>query len=141
MSILDIEKERKKALKRAKIYIPVTLFCLLFGFIYEKYGHGVYSNFMIYAFAFPLIGGMIFWLLIGTSRRNFYFSKVFLNCHAASIATFTVGSIFKGVLDIYGTTSKLCKVYWTAGVILAFIAVISYFRTNHMGRVGKTRNR
>lgn len=135
MSTSDIEKAR--ALKRAKIYIPITLFCMLFGFIYEKYSHGVYSNFMIYAFVFPLIGGMFFWLLIGTSRKSFHFNRLFLNCHAASIATFTVGSIFKGVLDIYGTTSKHCYVYWIAGIIFASIAVVSYLRTRRIGRYGK----
>jgi hypothetical protein len=39
--------EKEQALKRAKIYIPITLFCMLFGWVYEKYSFGVYSNYMI----------------------------------------------------------------------------------------------
>lgn len=120
--------EKEQALKRAKIYIPITLFCMLFGWVYEKYSFGVYSNYMIYAFVFPLIGGMIFWLLIGTSKKKFRFNNIFLKCHSASISTFTVGFIFKGVLDIYGTTSSLCYVYWIVGIIFISIAVISYLR-------------
>jgi len=123
-----INNERIQALKRAKIYIPVTLFCMLFGWIYEKFSFGVYSNYMIYAFVFPFIGGVVFWFLIGTSKKKISLNKIFIKCHSASIATFTVGFIFKGVLDIYGTTSNLCNVYWIAGIAFAFIAVIFCFR-------------
>lgn len=129
LSTSVIENKREQALERAKRYIPITLFCMLFGWIYEKFSFGVYSNYMIYAFVIPLMGGMIFWLLIGTSKKKIYFNKIFINCHSASIATFTVGFIFKGVLDIYGTTSNLCNVYWIVGIIFIFIAVISYLRT------------
>ena len=34
------------------------------------------------------------------------------------IYTFAVGSIFRGILDIYGTTNALSAVYWWAGVVL-----------------------
>jgi hypothetical protein len=121
-----IDNEREKELMRAKGYIPITLFCLIFGWIYELFSFGVYSNYMIYSFVFPFIGGVTFWLLIRTSRKKYYFSKLFINCHSASIATFTMGFIFKGVLDIYGTTSNLCNVYWIVGIIFALIAVLSY---------------
>ena len=126
MSTSVIENEKKQALKRAKIYIPITLFCILFGWVYEMYSFGVYSNYMIYAFIFPLIGGIIFWLLIGTSKKIIYINKILINSHSASIATFTFGFIFKGVLDIYGTTSNLCNIYWIVGITFACVAVISY---------------
>jgi len=80
-----IEHDREQALKRARKYIPITLFCLAFGWIYEIYSFGVYSNFMIYAFVFPLIGGMAFWLLIGTAKKRIYYYKMFVNCQSASI--------------------------------------------------------
>ena len=135
MSTLVISNEREQALKRAKKYIPITLFCILFGWVYEMFSFGVYSNFMIYAFVFPFAGGMVFWLLIGTSRKKLHFNKVFIKCHSASIATFTVGFIFKGILDIYGTKSYLCNVYWIAGIILISIAVISAVISNQKAKI------
>ena len=43
----------------------------------------------------------------------------------SGLAALTVGSIFKGVLDIYGTTNKLIAVYPAATAVLISAAVIS----------------
>ena len=43
----------------------------------------------------------------------------------SGLAALTVGSIFKGVLDIYGTTNKLIAVYPAAAAVLISAAVIS----------------
>jgi hypothetical protein len=37
--------------------LAATLFFAFFGAVYEAFGHGVYSYFMIYAFAFPPADG------------------------------------------------------------------------------------
>jgi uncharacterized membrane protein YraQ (UPF0718 family) len=44
----------------------------------------------------------------------------------SGLAALTVGSIFKGVLDIYGTTNKLIAVYPAAAAVLISAAVISF---------------
>ena len=45
------------------------------------------------------------------------------NC---GIATLTVGSIFQGVLEIYGTTNSLVNVYLVLGNMLIISAVAIY---------------
>lgn len=40
-------------------YLAVTAACVLLGAVYETFSHGVFSYYMIYAFAFPLAGGVI----------------------------------------------------------------------------------
>ena len=40
-------------------YLTASVFCALFGAVYELFSHGVYSYWMIYAFAFPLLLGAI----------------------------------------------------------------------------------
>jgi hypothetical protein len=47
----------RKARKTAGVYLGVSLFCCLFGFIYERHSHGVHSGYMAYMFFFPLLGG------------------------------------------------------------------------------------
>ena len=54
--ILDIEKQQKQLEKTAFFYLLVSLFCALFGGVYEYFSHEVYSNCMIYAFFIPLAG-------------------------------------------------------------------------------------
>ena len=43
-------------MKKTLSYLFLSLFVLLFGQIYEHFSHGVYSNYMIFAFLFPLLG-------------------------------------------------------------------------------------
>ena len=110
--------------KTAFIYFLVALFCALFGAVYELFSHEVYSFYMIYAFAFPLVGGTLpFWVLSRVSG-GFCPGAAVRNLYHSGIATLTVGSIVRGVLEIYGTTNVLSGYYFKAGGFLLIIAVI-----------------
>ena len=91
----------------------ITAFCAVFGEIYELFGHGVYSDYMIYAFMIPL-------MLYGkkeipdTARHLWNYG----------VATLTVGCIFQGILEIYGTTNRLAIIYPSVGFGL-FAAAVS----------------
>lgn len=100
-----------------------TLFLALFGAIYETFSHGVFSFYMIYAFAFPLVLGVTLYLILLFVRK--YPNRVFLNLWNSAIAAFSVGSVFQGVLEIYGTTNSLSVVYPAVGGILAASALAS----------------
>lgn len=116
MSISAIDGREQMA-RTGFFYLAVTLVCAAFGAVYETFSHGVYSYFMLYAFAFPLCGGVLPYFLFAHTR-------VHLPCRAArsiyhaGIATCTVGSIVKGILEIYGTTNWLSQVYWYIGALL-----------------------
>ena len=58
----------RSTLKIARNYAIVTLICLVVGVVYEIFSHGVWSVFMIGAFAVPLVLGVIPNLLIGFSN-------------------------------------------------------------------------
>lgn len=118
--------EKSRMEKTAFVYFLIALFCALFGAVYEVFSHEVYSFFMIYAFAFPLVGGTLpFWVLArketvkcpGAIARNLYHS---------GIATLTVGYIVRGVLDIYGTTNELSGYYFSIGGLLVIAGVVLY---------------
>jgi len=97
--------------------IIATAFIALFGAIYEAFSHGVYSYFMIYAFAIPLIMGVLLYAALLIKRKNP--RKSFLNIWNTAIATLSIGCVFKGILDIYGTANDLILVYPVAGAVLA----------------------
>lgn len=109
-----------------------TVFCAVFGCIYEHFSFGVYSNFMLYAFCVPLVLGAMPFLFMGIRRLNNSaedglqqkqsvewsqeaYSVIACRLWHAGIATLTVGFLFKGILDIYGTASALTVIYWIAG--------------------------
>ena len=98
-------------------YLPAALFCLLFGEVYELFGHGVYSVFMLGAFAVPLLLGALPFCLMRRAGRPF--PRGTADLIHAGVATLTAGSLVQGVLEIYGTSSPLTAVYWIVGAVLA----------------------
>ena len=106
-----------KLVRSALVHTAVAAFCALFGAVYEEYSHGVISYFMIYAFAFPLVLGVLVPLALCAAKKRVPSQKAAW-CWNAGIATLTVGSIFYGVIEIYGTTNRLASVYPAVGGIL-----------------------
>ena len=98
---------------------------ILFGAIYERFSHEVYSYYMIYAFAFPLVLGVLPGLSIVLFDLRIP-SATTIRLWSYGIAVLTVGSAFKGVLDIYGTTNRLIWVYPVSGVILLLSALLTH---------------
>ena len=117
-----------------KSLLPITLttvFVFVFAKIYGIFSHGVSSAFMSYAFLLPL--SLIFFpklLNLCTGNRLWNGSleteegekKLFLSSLASflwksGVAVLTVGSLYKGVLDIYGTSGSFEWVYLVVGVL------------------------
>lgn len=125
MFTLGTSEGREIACKKASAYIPVTIFVMLLGFVYELFGHGVYSPFMVYAFVFPLVFGLVFWYLMSRVQKEVVINSLFVNSWTAMLFTFMMGFLYKGVLDIYGTYAKLSLVYWIVGGVLFMVSVIA----------------
>lgn len=54
-----------------------------------------------------------------------------------ALATLTVGSILKGVLDIYGTTNRLMIAYPATGIALIILAAVLVIREKKAGRTSR----
>ena len=105
--------------------IAETVVFALFGGIYEIFSHQVYSYYMIYAFAIPLLLGVLVYAVFLFYDRCP--GRVARNLWNSGVATLGVGCVFRGVLDIYGTTNALIIVYPVAGALLlasGFIAAL-----------------
>ena len=103
-----------------------TVSCVIFAIIYESFSHGIYSNFMIFAFIIPLILGAgvsyMFYFLKFKKLPNRLENQIY----NAGVETLTFGSIIEGVLQIYGTTNSKVYVYLVIGVLLLVISINSY---------------
>ena len=114
-------------LKKAMTQLYVTLFVALFGAIYEHFSHEVYSFYMIYAFAIPLVLGVLPYSLAalhGAAAIQIRGTKYW----NAGICTLTLGSVFQGVLIIAGYTNRLIAVYPIAGVAMLALGLITALR-------------
>ncbi len=112
-------------MKTGLVYLGCSLFLALFGAVYEIFSHEVYSYYMIYAFAIPLAGGALPCFLFAYFGRQIP-NRAVQNLYNSGIAALSIGSIFTGVLEIYGTTNRLTMVYWVAGFGLVIISVCLY---------------
>ena len=111
----------------ARLYVLAAVNVAVFSAIYEHFSFGVYSPFMIFAFVVPLLMGGLVFLLLGRACKKTGSTVPALVCkfwHAA-VATLTVGFLFRGVLDIYGTSSSLGAVYWIASAMLAALSLLT----------------
>ncbi len=100
-----------------------TVFLALFGAVYEIFSHEVYSYYMIYAFAIPLVLGVLPYSLLLIFRK--YPGRAALNLWNSGIAALSVGCSFRGALDIYGTTNVLSTVYPVTGIALLAAGLFS----------------
>lgn len=121
---------RKRTRRGALRYLAASAFCGLFAAVYEHFGHGVYSSYMVYLFLWPLLGGMPALLLALAKPAAFYGrlypARAVRELWGAGVATLTLGSCLRGVFDIYGTTAPLVRAYWFAGTLLLLTALALY---------------
>lgn len=109
-------------LRQLILHLGMTAGFAFFGAVYELFSHEVYSYWMIYAFAFPLLLSVLpcvvcLWASYAPCEQA-------MRLWNAAVLTWTVGAVFRGVLEIYGTTNRLLIVYPFAGAVLAAAAVI-----------------
>ncbi len=117
-------KTDKSAFKTAFTDLLLSIFVALLGAVYELFSHEVYSYYMIYAFAIPLVGGTLPFLAIGLFKPSLYPKAIPRNLYGSGIATLTVGSIVQGILEIYGTTNSLVRLYQAAGILLVVAGIV-----------------
>ena len=104
--------------KMALRYLIISAAAALIGAVYECFSHEVYSYYMIYAFAFPLVLGAIPSLLLLKRARSCRIPHICSQMWQLGILTMTVGSLLQGVLEIYGTTNRLIILYLIVGSVL-----------------------
>lgn len=117
--------------KTASTYLFTTLFCIALNYVYSLFGHGVSSPFMSYAFVFSLVLGVVGFILLGWLDLD---NRVAFNLYNAGIATLTVGSILRGIIDIAGADTTYPVFYFFIGTVFVVVGGLMYFnqwiRTN-----------
>lgn len=124
-------RQDKKILKRNTfIYLGVSIFVAVFGIIYEMFSHNVYSIYMEFAFVIPLVLGLVPYTLFYFFNKSMHPSEIVSDLYNAGVTTLIVASLYKGVLDIYGTTRDVHLLTLTiSGFILLGLGILTYIVT------------
>lgn len=126
--------QKKRFYYHALYYTLAAAFTGLFAAVYEIFSHEVYSVYMIGAFLIPLLLGALPAVLIASAARHFP-GKETCRLWAWGLSALTIGALFQGALEIYGTTNRLIAAYPAAGALLLIAALISlpFFLKNRDG--------
>ena len=123
----DTDNGGRTLLRHAAADLGGALFLALFGAVYEYFSFGVYSVFMVYAFVFPLLAGLLLLLAVIGRKRPSHRTMFLLQACTAALA---VGSVAAGIIRISGRENLLLLVYPLIGAALGIAAGIS-FRKDH----------
>ena len=114
---------------RGLCYLAAAVLTAAAGAVYEYFSHGVYSNYMIFAFLIPLLAGAVPNIIAaaaGNKKRADRGGSAASALQLAGGVTLTAGSLLKGALEIYGTTNRLTAVYPVVGTALLAAALAAY---------------
>lgn len=122
------EGSLKASKKLAVIYFCFSAFTALFGSVYSAFGHGIVSYPMLLAFLYPLIMGFIPALILTLTKKGLVPCMLSRYLWHSAVACLTVGSVFRGVLDIFGShLSPYPPAYRVAGIVFLVASVIAGF--------------
>lgn len=127
---MSISKLRERIGSTGLRYLFATLFCILLSTVYESFSHGVYSNWMIFLFAYPLLLGVVPFGAFRAEKR-FRLGDGALTLWGCGVAALSGGSLITGIMDIYGTKPVFAPIYWTAGAILLAAAAVAAILERH----------
>ena len=127
MTLFISEKNKKVIFKELLLYIGITAFIALFGFVYEQFSHGVNSNYMWFAWAWVLGFGVIPYLLLYLLPIKRVPGTLTECVYNLGVAILTTRSIFIGVLEIYGKTNSKMVVVYTILAILFLVAGVALY--------------
>ena len=115
-------------------YLIISVLLAFGGAVYEMFSFGVYSYFMIYAFAIPLCMGAIPFMtkyMLGLRKdedaggeRYSTVRKMSGELYHSAVAALTTGSIVQGALAICGRPNHLVAVYPMAAIVLLLMSLL-----------------
>jgi hypothetical protein len=115
--------------RTAITYLAVSALCILIDKVYALFGHGVHSAAMSLMFLYPLLAGMLPFLLMGLflprADQVRHYRPCF-NCYNSGIAALTCGSLLQGIFEIAGTSSPYLPAFYLAGSTLFMAGLLAY---------------
>ena len=124
--ILYTLNNKNSVSKMFKIYIGVSIFCVILWKIYGNFSHGVSSIYMTYLFAWPLIMGALVNLVFMVIKKLPRPGSFSVNLYNSGVAALTVSSLLRGIFEIAGTACYLQTYLYNVGRLFVLAGVVVY---------------
>lgn len=114
---------RRRMLRSVIVGGIISLVCVIFTFIYEQFSHGATSPHMRSMFLMPLVG-LVLPCLIGLfTPLHRFVGRIAFNLWNSGLAVWTVGCLFRGIVNISGRFTELDRIYWIGGWVFFGLAL------------------
>lgn len=114
---------RRRMLRSVIVGGSISLICVIFTFIYEQFSHGATSPHMRSMFLMPLVG-LVLPCLIGLfTPLHRFVGRIAFNLWNSGLAVWTVGCLFRGIVNISGRFTELDRIYWIGGWVFFGLAL------------------
>jgi hypothetical protein len=112
--------------KRAAITgASLALFCVVFTFIYERFSHNAVSTHMRCMFLMPLLGVALPAVIGYLTPLHPFPGRAAFNLWNSAMAVWTVGCLFRGIVNISGRYTSLDRPYMVAGWVFIALSVMA----------------
>lgn len=127
----------KSDLRTSLTYLIISAILAFAGAVYEYFSFGVYSYYMIYAFAIPLCLGALPFMIkhirsAEPDGKHVRSRQRAEDIYHSAVAALTSGSIVHGALMICGRPNSLVLIYPAAAALLlliyAAVSTVGHFR-------------
>ena len=119
-----MEPTRLRMLRSLIVGGSLAVFCVIFTVIYEHFSHGAVSSYMRCMFFMPLVGCALPALVGLFTPLHRWVSRAAYNLWNSGLALWTVGCLFRGIVNISGRYTDLDRVYRISGWIFLAAAVL-----------------
>jgi hypothetical protein len=116
---------RRRAKRSLIVGASLALLCVVFTVIYEHFSHNAASNHMRSMFLMPLFGVALPALVGYLTPLHRFVSRPAFNLWNSAMATWVVGCLFRGIVNISGRHTTLDRPYWIIGWILIALSAIA----------------
>lgn len=103
----------------------LALLCVVFTAIYEHFSHGAASPHMRAMFLMPLVGVALPALICFLTPLHRFVGRLPFNLWNSGMATWVVGCLFRGIVNISGRHTSLDLPYRVAGWVFLGLAAIT----------------
>ena len=112
-------------LRFAVVGVSLALLCAVFTCMYEQFSHGAVSTHMRCMFLMPLVGCGLVGLVGLLTPMHRFVNRAAFNLWNSGVAAWTVGCLFRGIVNISGRYTDLDRLYWILGWILLGLAILT----------------
>ena len=105
-------------------YFIRSVILFIFQLVYHHFSHGVTSQALKWVWVIPMVGGAF--LFIFEKILNTFRNRLAFNLFNTGLASYIVGMILKGILEIAGASSPYIGIYPMIGTIILGISLFIY---------------